>query len=237
MTQHDVAVPSTVSFRSTELMLLDRGGDPYVPMKPVVEGIGLNWKSQHAKLSSSRFASTMVEITIVAADGKTRGMSCLPLRKLPGWLMTLYPNKVRPEIRAQVVAYQDECDDVLWVHWLRGRNREAFPALDLKEAGGFAQDYLAEHRQAIYDAGGVCPKVNVVAEQNFATGVAALLLRNKRWLVTFTEDGVPEMVCVPHDAGVFTPKNLLSWIRSNDGAYLTFMPELLHAIGDRLSAR
>ena len=44
-------------------------------------------------------------------------MSCLPLRKLPGWLATISPNKVRPELREKVIAFQNEADDVLWAAW------------------------------------------------------------------------------------------------------------------------
>lgn len=39
-------------------------------------------------------------------------MLCLALRKLNGWLQTISPNKVKPEIREKVVQYQEECDDV-----------------------------------------------------------------------------------------------------------------------------
>jgi hypothetical protein len=63
-----------------------------------------------------------------------------------------------------------------------------------------------------------------------------MLLRNKRWLVTFGQSGDPHLQAVPHDAGIFTPERLLSWIRETDGAYQSFMPELLSAIGDRLRA-
>lgn len=111
-----------VPFRNATLFLADVDGTPYTPMKPIVEGMGLDWKSQHTKLTKNqRFASTMVEITTVAEDGKQRAMTCLPLRKLPGWLMTISANKVKPEIRETVEAYQSECDDALWSYWTKGR--------------------------------------------------------------------------------------------------------------------
>ena len=44
-------------------------------------------------------------------------MSCLPLRKLAGWLSTVSPNKTKPELRERIVRYQNECDDVLWDYW------------------------------------------------------------------------------------------------------------------------
>lgn len=110
----------TVPFHNAELFLVEHNGQPYTPMKPIVDGMGLDWKSQFVKLKQ-RFASTVVEITIVANDGKERLMTCLPVRKLFGWLMTISPNKVKPELRETVIKYQEECDDVLWDYWTKGQ--------------------------------------------------------------------------------------------------------------------
>lgn len=120
MSASQVIRAKAVPFRRKELLLVDNEGQPFVPMKPVVEGMGLSWQGQHAKLSSGRFAPTIKEILIVAQDGKQREMSCLPLRKLTGWLMSIHPNKVRPELREGIIAYQNECDDVLWSYWNNG---------------------------------------------------------------------------------------------------------------------
>ncbi|MGJ7327293.1 phage antirepressor N-terminal domain-containing protein [Morganella morganii] len=108
-----------VPFHGDSLYVVNYNGQPYVPMKPIVEGMGLDWKSQFNKIKN-RFKSTMVEITIVAADGKGRNMLCLALRKLAGWLHTISPNKVKPEIRDKVIRYQEECDDVLYEYWTTG---------------------------------------------------------------------------------------------------------------------
>ncbi|ALS63664.1 phage antirepressor N-terminal domain-containing protein [Pandoraea apista] len=109
----------SVPFHGTDLLLVEHDGQPYTPMKPIVEGMGLDWKSQHVKMKQ-RFGSTMVEITIVAGDGKQRLMSSLPVKKLPGWLHSINVGKVRPELRERVVEYQAECDDVLWKYWTEG---------------------------------------------------------------------------------------------------------------------
>lgn len=109
-----------VPFRQSKLLLVNHEGQPFIPMKPVVDGMGLSWQGQHAKLSSGRLASTIKEILIVAEDGKQRQMTCLPLRKLPGWLMSIHPNKVSPELRDNIIVYQNECDDVLWSYWNNG---------------------------------------------------------------------------------------------------------------------
>lgn len=114
---NSTAVSNVIPFRSARLLLVEKGGEPYIPMKPVVEGMGLDWKSQYSKLQGGRFKTTMVMITTVAEDGKLREMSCLPLKKLPGWLMSIHASKVRIDLRDGVTAYQNDCDDVLWAHW------------------------------------------------------------------------------------------------------------------------
>ncbi|MEF2104641.1 phage antirepressor N-terminal domain-containing protein, partial [Pseudomonas aeruginosa] len=112
---------SVIPFRSAKLLLVERDGQPFVPMKPVVEGMGLAWQSQHRKLQSGRFATCITEMVIqLPGDTQRRPVSCLPLRKLTGWLMSIHPNKVRPELREGIIAYQNECDDVLWAYWNEG---------------------------------------------------------------------------------------------------------------------
>lgn len=108
----------TVPFHGNALYVVNHNGEPYTPMKPIVRGMGMDWKSQHAKLNQ-RFAKGMVEITIPTTGGMQK-MVCLALRKLAGWLQTISPNKVRPEIRERVIQYQEECDDVLYEYWTKG---------------------------------------------------------------------------------------------------------------------
>ncbi|EPO7856356.1 TPA: phage antirepressor N-terminal domain-containing protein [Pseudomonas aeruginosa] len=121
MGDNSTAASSVIPFRSAKLLLVERDGQPFVPMKPVVEGMGLAWQSQHRKLQSGRFATCITEMVIqLPGDTQRRPVSCLPLRKLTGWLMSIHPNKVRPELREGIIAYQNECDDVLWAYWNEG---------------------------------------------------------------------------------------------------------------------
>lgn len=108
-----------VPFHGNNLYVVNFNGEPYVPMKPIVEGMGLAWGAQFAKLKQ-RFNSSVSEIEMVAEDGKLRIMVCIALRKLSGWLHTISPNKVKPEIRDKVIKYQEECDDVLYEYWTTG---------------------------------------------------------------------------------------------------------------------
>nr|WP_249415232.1 phage antirepressor N-terminal domain-containing protein [Citrobacter sp. RHBSTW-00599] len=122
-----------VPFHGNELYIVNHNGEPYTPMKPIIDGMGMDWASQFTKLKQ-RFKSTIVEITIVAADGKSRSMICLALRKLAAWLNTISPNKVKSEIRDNVIRYQEECDDVLYEYWTKGQvtnPRIVEPAIDM----------------------------------------------------------------------------------------------------------
>jgi hypothetical protein len=105
-----------VVFLNQTLVLVDHNGQPYVVMRALVTAMGLDWASQFVKLTQ-KFGATVVEITTVAEDGRSRAMTCLPLRKLPGWLYSLNPGKLGAALRPKVLRYQDECDEVLWKHW------------------------------------------------------------------------------------------------------------------------
>lgn len=116
----------TVPFHSAELYLVEHNGQPYTPMKPIVEGMGLDWKSQYRKLTEgngqndhtpNRWGATKI---VIPTLGDLQEMICIPLRKLFAWLSTIRVNKVNPEIRDSVVMYQNECDDVLWDYWTKG---------------------------------------------------------------------------------------------------------------------
>lgn len=110
----------TVPFHNAELYIVEFEGQPYTPMKPIVDGMGLDWAAQFNKLKQ-KFASTIAEIAMVANDGKSRSMLCLPVRKLAAWLYSINANKVKPELRETVITYQNECDDVLWDYWTKGQ--------------------------------------------------------------------------------------------------------------------
>lgn len=115
MTDQLIPVP----FYGDTLVLVDHAGQPFVAMKPIVENMGLYWTGQHAKLTD-KFGATIQIICTVGEDGRQRDMVCLPLRKIPAFLYSVNPSKVKPELREKIVRYQDECDDALWDYWANG---------------------------------------------------------------------------------------------------------------------
>ena len=110
----------TVPFHGTELYVVEHNGQPYTPMKPIVEGIGLDWGGQHKKVAAneSRWGISVMEIP---SAGGAQSATCIMLRKLPAWLATIDAGRVKnPEVRARVIQYQNECDDALWQYWNDG---------------------------------------------------------------------------------------------------------------------
>lgn len=121
----EVPVMHRITFRDTTLICLERDDELFVAMRPVVEGMGLAWQTQHRKLMADSARFNCNHMVTVAEDGKQREMLCLPLRRLNGWLMTISSSKARPEIRATVIAYQQECDAVLFRHFFHDLHVES----------------------------------------------------------------------------------------------------------------
>lgn len=138
---------SPVQFHGQTLFVLSHHGQPFTPMKPIVEGMGMAWQPQHAKIRTNASRWSITNIVTVAEDGKSREVVCMPLRKLPGWLMTINPRKVAPAIRETVTLYQNECDDALWDFWTKGEagnKRKAAPkALPAPAPRNTLDDYKA----------------------------------------------------------------------------------------------
>ncbi|SER74921.1 BRO family, N-terminal domain [Azotobacter beijerinckii] len=103
------------------------------------------------------------------------------------------------------------------------------------EARNFTLDYLERCRQAVIDAGGTLPAWNQEADQRISDNMAALLISDKRWLLTFGDRGEPQLQAIPREADIFTPESLLNWIRNPFGARPDYLPVILQAIGERLS--
>lgn len=149
----------TVPFHGAELYVVEHNGQPYAPMKPIVEGIGLDWGGQHKKVAAneSRWGISVMEIP---SAGGLQLATCILLRKLPGWLSTIDAGRVKnPEARAKVIQYQNECDDALWKYWNEGvavNARAAQPvqaALDYDRISPAQAQDLKQIVQAIVDAG------------------------------------------------------------------------------------
>ena len=115
---NDLTSDLTCDFHGYALHVVEHRGSPYVPMRHLVEAMGLGWGTQQRKLTDDfRFGVTMI---ITASSGGDRETLCLALRKLQAWLMSIDTREVKPELADRIRLFQAECDDVLWRYWQNG---------------------------------------------------------------------------------------------------------------------
>lgn len=98
---------------------LDENGQPVVVIKPTILGMGLDYSAQLKKLKTRSWA-TVAETATVGADGKVRDMATVDLDTWSMLLANIDENKVKPEARDLVVAYQKESAQALRDYWTKG---------------------------------------------------------------------------------------------------------------------
>lgn len=110
-------LPAEVPVHGTSLPLQVAG--ELIALKPVVEHFGLNAAAQLRKLKEKSWA-VVAEMATTGADGKLYMMSGVDRRTLTMWLATLSETRVRPELRAELIAYQREASTALDNYFHRG---------------------------------------------------------------------------------------------------------------------
>lgn len=90
-----------------------------VVVKDICENIGLkDYQGQQRKLKSNpSFQSKLIK---VQTAGGMQEVFTIPLSKLNGWLFSINPNKVKPEVKQKLIDYQNECFDVLHDYFNKG---------------------------------------------------------------------------------------------------------------------
>lgn len=102
-----------IPFHGEEVSVIHVDGNRFVPVRPIIERIGLSWSRQAKKLTSNpRWCSVALRAT-VAKNEKERVLLCLTPRKLRGFLYTIDARKVNPEYQPVLEMYQEEIDEVL----------------------------------------------------------------------------------------------------------------------------
>ena len=87
---------SPVTFHGDTIFCITLNDQPYVPVKPIAENLGLAWQAQAAKLSANKDRWSVSIIETVAQDGRNRETLCIPVRKLPALLASINPKLDNP---------------------------------------------------------------------------------------------------------------------------------------------
>ncbi|MCT8560438.1 hypothetical protein KZ316_11030 [Glaesserella parasuis] len=110
----------TLSFYGSELITLKVEDVIYTAVRPIVEALGLSWSTQNRKLENSKDKFGCVHMN-TPTNGGMQTMLCMPLKKLNGWLFSINPEKVRPDLKDRVIQYQEECFEALYNYWHFGK--------------------------------------------------------------------------------------------------------------------
>jgi hypothetical protein len=85
-----------------------------VPLRPIIDALGLSWPAQTRRLERDLALAGEVTVAVMATIQGPRAMLCLPLKLLPGFLFGITASRVKPELQDKIVRYQRDCYEVLW---------------------------------------------------------------------------------------------------------------------------
>jgi hypothetical protein len=118
MSQSRALVPAderAVDFYGDELRVYILEGEPYVPLKPICDYLGVSWNGQRERVHRDPVLSEVTRfarVTRVNVGGRPE-LLCLPLEYLNGWLFGINASRVKEELRERLIRYQKECYRVL----------------------------------------------------------------------------------------------------------------------------
>ncbi len=127
---------TTVEFNGHQLETFQQDGEEWVSVVSICSGMGLHIQAQQRKLLKKKKKFNPILKDVIGQDGKKREAYCIPVKKVPGWLFTIDPERVKPEVKPAVELYQEKCFDVLYDYW-HEKNRQ-----DERELSGTPTDRL-----------------------------------------------------------------------------------------------
>lgn len=107
----------TVDFRNDTLFAVERDDGVFVAVKPIADRLGLKWSGQHDRLNRSQILREGIRVMRMPSVGGEQETTVLRLDLLNGWLFGIDAERVKPEVRELVLAYQRDCYQVLHDHF------------------------------------------------------------------------------------------------------------------------
>lgn len=98
---------SHVVFYGHIVAVFEHNGQPYVSMKQICEDLGLDWPSQIQRIKRRPVLSKRGALIALPTAGGVQKVFCLPLSLLNVWLIGIETSRVRPEVSARLIQYQE----------------------------------------------------------------------------------------------------------------------------------
>lgn len=106
-----------VPFHGSEIHSAQIEGQTIVVLKPSIEAMRVGYQSQFNKLKTRSWAVVSLR-AMAGADGKTYQMATIDLDGWAMFLANINENKVKPELKQLVIAYQRESAKALRDYWV-----------------------------------------------------------------------------------------------------------------------
>lgn len=109
-------------FHGDRLETFEFEGQPWVAARSVVSALNMNWTTQQSKLLSQKEKFGCRPLKGIADSlGRMQKMLAIPVAKLPLWLASINPNKIKDAAtRRKVELYQAESAIALHDYWFKG---------------------------------------------------------------------------------------------------------------------
>ena len=106
------------TINGTDIYAITLNGEVFVPIKPICTAIGVDVEAQRSKIKNDTILNSVaVQNTATGSDGKQYEMDCLPLKFTYGWLFSINPEKVKPDVRGRVIEYKHKYYDAIYEYF------------------------------------------------------------------------------------------------------------------------
>ena len=104
-----------VTFYGDELVAAQQlDGTIFVLFSRLCENLGLERTSQTRRVQRHAVLSKGLMMLDIQTPGGVQSLQCLKLSLLPLWLSGVQASRIKSELQAQLIRYQEEAADALW---------------------------------------------------------------------------------------------------------------------------
>jgi len=95
-----------IQLEGDQFAAMHDGADLYLPVRPVCDRLGIDWRSQHRKLTRAAGPCGGPGLALdIPTPGGVQTMLCLPSQMFLAWLRGLQPSRIGDAARARLTAY------------------------------------------------------------------------------------------------------------------------------------
>ncbi|MBW4362498.1 phage antirepressor N-terminal domain-containing protein [Flavobacterium taihuense] len=105
----------SIIINGNEIFISNNGSEKAIAIKQICNALGVDFSRQLKKIKEDEILGSVMGVTpTTGADGKTYEMNTLPLKYIFGWLFTINPENVNPEIKQDLIKYRKQCYEKLF---------------------------------------------------------------------------------------------------------------------------